>query len=211
MDRRTRFEPLIHGGGQQRGHRSGTEDAAGAVGMATALESAARADVVEWRRRRDDFIAEVQETVPGARLTGSENQRLPGHASFLFAGRSGESLLLDLQQRGCGVLLARPARLGVVSPALCSVPWDSRRMKRRLRSVSPSVLMCPQRTSGAQWRPSAHKRCDSLELAIRSFRSSGILAVPGSLGRPGSGRGSRPHSHSRQPSAAAPHHLCRGG
>ncbi|TLP96788.1 cysteine desulfurase [Nesterenkonia salmonea] len=126
MDRRTRFEPLIHGGGQQRGHRSGTEDAAGAVGMATALESAARADVVEWRRRRDDFIAEVQETVPGARLTGSENQRLPGHASFLFAGRSGESLLLDLQQQGvwCSSGSACAAGSSEPSPVLSAMGFS---------------------------------------------------------------------------------------
>ncbi|TLP72937.1 cysteine desulfurase family protein [Nesterenkonia sphaerica] len=100
VHRRTPIEPLIHGGGHQRGRRAGTENAAGAVGMAVALERAAAADLESWRRRRDDFIAAVESHVPAARLTGHRTQRLPGHASFTFPGRSGESLLLDLQQRG---------------------------------------------------------------------------------------------------------------
>lgn len=97
------LEPLLHGGGQERGRRSGTEDVAGAVGFATALElaeaeraeSAARVGAIV-----QDFIARVLAQVPAARLTGDPEHRLPGTASFTFAGTSGEAVLLELERRG---------------------------------------------------------------------------------------------------------------
>lgn len=99
VQRRTPFEPLIHGGGQESGRRSGTENVAGAVGMATALRLASGpSDDVS--ARRDEFISRVLTSVPGAELTGHAAHRLPGHASFVLPGRSGESVLLDLERRG---------------------------------------------------------------------------------------------------------------
>lgn len=98
--RRTPVEPLIHGGGQQRGLRSGTEDVAGAVGMAAALRLARTADPEPVRARRDAFVARVEKALPGVRLTGHRRDRLPGHASFVLPGLSGESVLLDLERHG---------------------------------------------------------------------------------------------------------------
>jgi len=93
------LEPLIHGGGQEAGRRSGTENVASAVGMAKALELAVAAGPVEEvAARRDAFIARVEAL--GGQLTGHRTQRLPGHASFVFPGRSGESILLDLERKG---------------------------------------------------------------------------------------------------------------
>ncbi|WP_141894705.1 cysteine desulfurase family protein [Microbacterium kyungheense] len=97
------LEPLLHGGGQERGRRSGTEDVAGAVGVATALELAEREREEASDRVsgiRDRFIARVLERVPSARLTGDPEHRLPGTASFTFAGTSGEAVLLELERRG---------------------------------------------------------------------------------------------------------------
>jgi len=100
---RVPLEPLIHGGGQERGRRSGTEDVAGAVGLATALELA-EADRAEASARvstiRDRFTARVLATVASAELTGDPVHRLPGTASFTFAGTSGEAVLLELERRG---------------------------------------------------------------------------------------------------------------
>ncbi|NLP82245.1 cysteine desulfurase [Microbacterium sp. CFH 90308] len=97
------LEPLMHGGGQERGRRSGTEDVAGAVGFATALELA-EAERAEASARvsaiRDRFIARVLATVPSAAVTGDPVHRLPGTASFTFAGTSGEAVLLELERRG---------------------------------------------------------------------------------------------------------------
>lgn len=99
VSRRTSFEPLIHGGGQEDGHRSGTENVAAAVGIAAALRLSAGA-VDEVVARRDFFIKRVLAEVPGSELTGHASRRLPGSASFVFPGRSGESILLDLERRG---------------------------------------------------------------------------------------------------------------
>ncbi|WP_167137990.1 cysteine desulfurase family protein [Diaminobutyricimonas sp. TR449] len=96
------FEPLLHGGGQERGRRSGTENVAGAVAFATALrlaererEQAAAASAAV----RDRFIGHVLHLVPNARLTGHPELRLPGTASFVFPGASGEAVLLELEAR----------------------------------------------------------------------------------------------------------------
>ncbi|MDQ1137102.1 cysteine desulfurase [Microbacterium sp. SORGH_AS 1204] len=97
------FEPLLHGGGQERGRRSGTPDVAGAVAIARALELADAERVDEAARvsaLRDAFIARVLALVPGARLTGHPTRRLPGTASFVFPGTNGETVLLELERRG---------------------------------------------------------------------------------------------------------------
>ena len=97
------LEPVLHGGGQERGRRSGTQDVAGAVALATALELAEteRAeDAAAVAAVRDAFVARVLQQVPGARLTGHPTRRLAGSASFTFAGTSGEAILLELERRG---------------------------------------------------------------------------------------------------------------
>ncbi|NUU32149.1 cysteine desulfurase family protein [Arthrobacter sp. C9C5] len=100
---RTRLEPLVHGGGQERGRRSGTENVAGAVALATALSLAGTSQQAASARvaaLRDDFIGAVLAGVPGAVLTGHPDERLPSVASFCFPGTSGESVLLELERQG---------------------------------------------------------------------------------------------------------------
>jgi cysteine desulfurase len=96
-------EPVLHGGGQERGRRSGTENVAGAVGLATALDLA-EAERIDLSERlaalRDTFVQTVLRTTPGAALTGDPVHRLPGHASFTFAGTGGEAVLLELERFG---------------------------------------------------------------------------------------------------------------
>lgn len=97
------LEPLLHGGGQERDRRSGTENVAGAVALAVALEIAEAERPERSARvaaRRDAFIERVLALVPQARLTGDPVRRLPGTASFTFEGVSGEAVLLELERRG---------------------------------------------------------------------------------------------------------------
>ncbi|MFB2599067.1 cysteine desulfurase family protein [Herbiconiux sp. P17] len=98
------LEPVVHGGGQERGHRSGTENVAFAVGLAAAVRLASPAQVADAAARtaalRDEFIGTVLATVPGAQLTGHPSLRLPSVASFCFPGTSGEAVLLQLEERG---------------------------------------------------------------------------------------------------------------
>ncbi|SMG43736.1 cysteine desulfurase family protein [Agreia pratensis] len=97
------LEPLLHGGGQERGRRSGTENVAAAVGLGLAAELSADGRTEASERvatLRDDLIARIEAALPAARLTGSREQRLPSIASFLFVGTSGEAVLLGLEERG---------------------------------------------------------------------------------------------------------------
>ncbi|TLM72490.1 cysteine desulfurase family protein [Pseudarthrobacter sp. NamB4] len=127
---RTKIEPLLHGGGQERGRRSGTENVAGAVGLATAL-TLAQARQAEERRRvaalRDTFINEVLTGVPGAVLTGHPVHRLPSVASFCFPGTSGESVLLELERQGvvCSSGSACAAGSDAPSPVLTAMGFEA--------------------------------------------------------------------------------------
>ena len=97
-----RLPPLIHGGGQEKGRRSGTENVAGAVGLAAALREAVdglEARSVLLAARRDRLI-EGLTRLPCSRLTGDPVHRLPGTASFVFEGVEGEALLLHLDAKG---------------------------------------------------------------------------------------------------------------
>jgi cysteine desulfurase len=123
---RTRVEPLVHGGGQERGRRSGTENVAGAVALATAL-TLAHADQPALAARvtglRDRFIAAVLGSVPGALQTGHPSERLPSVASFCFPGTSGESVLLELERQGvvCSSGSACAAGSDTPSPVLVAL------------------------------------------------------------------------------------------
>ncbi|WP_431801358.1 cysteine desulfurase family protein [Microbacterium sp. bgisy203] len=97
------LEPLLHGGGQERDRRSGTENLAGAVALATALELAEaerEASAARVGAATRVFIDRILALVPQAALTGHPTRRLPGTASFTFAGTSGEAVLLGLERRG---------------------------------------------------------------------------------------------------------------
>ena len=97
-----RLPPLIHGGGQEKGRRSGTENVAGAVGLAAALREAVdglEARSVLLAARRDRLI-EGLTRLPCSRLTGDPVHRLPGTAAFVFEGVEGEALLLHLDAKG---------------------------------------------------------------------------------------------------------------
>jgi len=95
------LEPLVHGGGQERGRRSGTENVAAAVGLATAVRLATgperEAERTALADARDAFVREVLAGLPEALLTGHPVRRLPGHASLCFPGTSGEAVLLALE------------------------------------------------------------------------------------------------------------------
>jgi cysteine desulfurase len=96
-------EPVIHGGGQELGRRSGTHNVAGIVGMAAALEAA-----VSDRQRfidvvgaaRDDFEARIAALVPDAAVTGAAVGRLVQHSHVRFPGIDVEGLLIRLDAAG---------------------------------------------------------------------------------------------------------------
>ena len=95
-----RFPPFLHGGGQERGGRSGTENVAGIVSLAAALDNLlSNQPQSKVKQLRDRLIEELLK-IPRTRLTGDPVNRLPGIASFVFEGIEGESILLMLDQHG---------------------------------------------------------------------------------------------------------------
>ena len=99
----TRIEPLIHGGGQERGYRSGTENVPGIVGFGRACEIAARemeAEGERIRRMRDRMVRRVMQEIEDVRLNGHPERRLPGNANFAIAYIEGESLVMELDFAG---------------------------------------------------------------------------------------------------------------
>jgi len=99
----TSIEPLMHGGGQELGRRSGTENVAAIAGFAAAVAESARqpgARALALVAARDELVKSLLAAVPECQLTGHPTERLPGHASFVVEGVSGESLLVALDVAG---------------------------------------------------------------------------------------------------------------
>jgi cysteine desulfurase len=103
----TPIEPLVYGGGQERGMRSGTENVAAIVGMGEALSQIASLKSHHYDKKikalRDELVATVLEEVPGAKLNGALDNRLPNNANFLFPAVDAESLIIALDQEGIAV------------------------------------------------------------------------------------------------------------
>lgn len=102
MRKGLRLPALIHGGGQEKSIRGGTENVAGCVGMAAALEESVaslRENMTKVSALRDRLINGLLE-IPFAALTGDPVNRLPGIASFVFECVEGESMVLMLDYKG---------------------------------------------------------------------------------------------------------------
>ena len=98
---RVAFSAQIDGGGQEHGMRSGTENVAWAVALATALQlSHRRSGLEQIMPDTRGFIDRVLREVPEAKLTGSRDSRSKLIASFVFEGIAGETVLLELERRG---------------------------------------------------------------------------------------------------------------
>ena len=95
--------PHITGGGQERGIRSGTENVAGTVGFATALELAEKHRKFEAERLsglRDRLQSRLLSTFEAAIISGHQKRRLPGHLHISFPGIDAERLVFGLEARG---------------------------------------------------------------------------------------------------------------
>lgn len=98
-----RITPLIHGGGQERGIRSGTENVPGIVGFGKACEIAnnnLEENYARLVKTRDEIIEKVLDAVPKSYLNGDRNERLPNVINFRFSSIEGESLILLLDAKG---------------------------------------------------------------------------------------------------------------
>ena len=115
-----RIEPQMLGGGHERNRRAGTENVAGIVGLATAVRVAGRdlaKNTAHLIALRDRLIDGVLQRITGSELTGHPTRRLPHHASFLFQGIEGESLLLQLDMEGIAASSGSACTSGSLEPS----------------------------------------------------------------------------------------------
>lgn len=95
--------PALTGGGHEGKRRPGTENVAGIVGLATALQEAEDLRPVEVPRLlelRNRLLDAIPTLIPGARISGHPHERLPHHTSFLFSGIEIQGVLMGLDMAG---------------------------------------------------------------------------------------------------------------
>lgn len=95
------LEPLILGGGQERGLRSGTENVAGAIGLASALELAQQSrpgETARLKKLQQRFITDIQQLAADVSINGSLKYRLPNNIHVTIPGRDNERLLIELEE-----------------------------------------------------------------------------------------------------------------
>ena len=133
--------PLVHGGGQERGLRSATENVAGIVGLGRAAELAGADmadEAVRLVRLRDALLDGITAACHGAYVIGHRYRRLPGHLCVGFAGQEGETikLLLALDEAGIAVSAGSAcsaSRAAEPSYVLAAMGFDPFRARGALR------------------------------------------------------------------------------
>lgn len=103
IDSRVKLNPMIIGGGQEQGSRSGTENVAGTIGFARALELAfehRKSEVLRLESLRNYLQDSLEKAFPEAVVSGSQKHRLSGHLHISFPGIDGERIVFALENRG---------------------------------------------------------------------------------------------------------------
>ena len=114
------IHPLIHGGGQERGIRGGTENVPAIVGMGAAITRAMNRledNAERITRLRDRLIQGLMERIPGARLNGHPTLRLPNNCSISIPGAEGEALLLRMDLAGIACSSGSACTSGTPEPS----------------------------------------------------------------------------------------------
>ncbi|QIB26498.1 cysteine desulfurase NifS [Caloranaerobacter azorensis] len=115
-----KIHPYIHGGAQEKNRRAGTENVAGIVGLAKALELAYE-NLEEHNKKlvylRDKLIKEVTNKIDYVRVNGHPEKRLPGNVNFSIEFVEGEALLLSLDMMGIAASSGSACTSGSLDPS----------------------------------------------------------------------------------------------
>jgi cysteine desulfurase len=120
VDRRTRFQPYLIGGGQEGGRRAGTENVASIVGLGKACELAAhhqKEENTKVRGLRDRFESGILERIADVRVNGDIARRLPNTSSLSFAGIDAEGILMLLDKKGICCSSGSACTTGSLAPS----------------------------------------------------------------------------------------------
>ncbi|MDZ8172356.1 cysteine desulfurase family protein [Microbacterium xanthum] len=128
----------LHGGGQQRALRAGTQDIAGASAFAVAAELAV-AELADEAARlaalREQALAAIRREIPDVVPLGDPVDRIPGNLHLHFPGAGGEAMLFLLDQRGVAVSTGSACQAGVPEPShvVQALGYDDRAARQVLR------------------------------------------------------------------------------
>jgi cysteine desulfurase len=111
-----KFTPLVHGGGQEGGRRSGTENTAGIVGLGMAAEAAGTAEEI-CAKLRDAFEAAVLAEISGVTANGDRDHRLPNTCHLSFDGCDAAGLLILLDEAGVACSAGSACMTGKQQPS----------------------------------------------------------------------------------------------
>ncbi len=117
VPREIELEPVIHGGGQELGRRSGTHNVAAIVGMVAAMEATVAERKVMHDRVaaiRDRFEAALTSALPDVVITGAGSARLVQHSHFRVPGVQAETLLIRLDQEGLAAAAGSACSSGAI-------------------------------------------------------------------------------------------------
>lgn len=161
------FQPSLHGGGQEGGRRSGTENVPGIVALGAAAELALanlEATAESTRRLRDFFETEALRRVPGARVNGAEAERVPNTCSLRIDGVEAQAIILLLDRQGVCVSSGSACSTGSLHPshvlsAMGLTPSEARSTLR----FSFSKFNTMEETQTA---------LNALEAAVRKYRDT---------------------------------------
>ena len=160
--------PLLVGGGQEGGHRSGTENVAGAASMAAALAESAdleRALIVE--AHRDELEALLTERLDGIKVVGADSPRLCNTSSMRFVGCPGDALLMALDIEGLFVSVGSACSSGSIepSPVLLAMGLEPEKAREVVRFSLPMDVS----------RDEIERAVETVVRVVNRIRTSGQL------------------------------------
>ena len=115
-----RLRPVLYGGGQERELRSGTQNVAGAVGLAAAARASVASRAESCRRvsaMRDELSGRLRASLPAFVETGSGSNRTPGHLHLVLPGIESEALLVLLDEAGVCASAGSACASGALEPS----------------------------------------------------------------------------------------------
>ncbi|MDQ0340146.1 cysteine desulfurase [Caldalkalibacillus uzonensis] len=170
VQRGVRLSPLLHGGGQEYGWRSGTQNVPGLIGTAYALKQSHERQPEDWNRyvKLNTTIREGLQALPGIQLTVPASLALPTHIHFLCQQIEGQALMQELSKKGIAVSTSSACHAHYWAPShvMLAMGYNDEQAKQAVRiSLGRGVTS-----------EDIHYFLQQIKEIIRTFRSSHALS-----------------------------------
>ena len=163
--KKTKLASFLLGGGQEGGRRASTQNVAGAVGLAKALELCQEnmsQEMTAQTRLSDQLLTEIPRRISGVVINGHRTSRLPNNAHFAFEKLSGESLLMSLDMAGICASMGSACKAGAMEPSRILLAIG----------LSDELAHGALRVTIGRWTTQAHVDylLEQLPIAVRNLR-----------------------------------------